>query len=53
MDKSRFRDCRELSMTLAQSQAYVYRSCTLLLAKAAERQGFTTMDTAFFDWEHL
>jgi hypothetical protein len=40
---------RELSVALAQNQGCVYRSCVLLLAKAAGRQVLPGADTAFLD----
>jgi hypothetical protein len=39
----------ELRATVLQSQGYVYRSCTLLLAKALGRQMLPGADTAFLD----
>jgi hypothetical protein len=40
---------RELSVALAQSQGYVYRSCALLLAKASGRPVLPGVDTAYLD----
>jgi hypothetical protein len=40
---------RELSVALLQSQAYVNRSCALLLAKSSERQVLLGAHTPFLD----
>jgi hypothetical protein len=40
---------RELSVALLQSQDYVYRSCTLLLAKSPGRQVLPGADTPVLD----
>jgi hypothetical protein len=40
---------RELSVALVQSQGYIYRSCTLLLAKASGRRVLPGAETPFLD----